>query len=153
MMTKHTLRKILEIHHVLLLLSERVTPVAYAISKNRRIAERVVKEYEAIREEIMKDHALTTDDGTPRKALYSIYRDAPVEVDIDASALDLKTPKDHYIGYHFEDVQMVKAMIEEILDEEHEVVWHMIPESRMDGCNVEAELLIPLFDTIIVEGR
>lgn len=150
---KMPLRSIIDIHAHLRVLSERVTPVAYAISKNLRIAERVVKEYETIREDIMKSHALTDDNGNPRKGLYSIHNhDLPTDVDYVESP-EQKIPKDHYVGYLFEDVAAIKEMLEEILDEEHEVSWHMIHESRMEGCNVEAALLLPLHDTIIIEGR
>lgn len=149
---KMTLRSIIELHAHLRELAQMQTPVAYAIGKNFLTAERLVKDYEKIREDIMKSQALKDDDGNARKGLYSIHATEPVDPDYVESP-DVKIAKDHYIGYLFEDVATIKEQLEGILDEEHEVSWHQINESRMEGCNVPAVLLLPLYDTIILEGR
>lgn len=149
---KMTLRKIREIHAALVEIGRFKAPIGYAVNKNIMIAERVMKDYDKIREDLMVERAVKDADGKAVKTLYSFETNLPADIDIDVNDAEAKIPHGYYVGYLFEDLDETKKLVDAILDEEHDVIWHQIAASKCEACDVPGILFGPLNDCIIIEG-
>lgn len=151
---KITLRQILEIYQVLRQITSNKMPVkaAYAFGKNHRIAERIVKEFESIREEIIKTHTVKDDNGDPIQILYTTDPETPTEIVWDAKN-DTKVPDGHAVGFKFDSHEAITAQFDELLEAEHEVSWFELKASSLDGFEIRGDLFVPLFDTVIVDDN
>lgn len=151
---KLTLRQIIEIYHALRQVSAHTMPVkaAYAFGKNLRIAERIVKEFESIREDIVKSHTVKDDQGNPIKILYTVNPETPTETVWEESD-DAKVPEGYAIGLKFQDYAAITQQFECLLDAEHEVSWFELKSSALDGFEIRGDLFVPLFETVIIDDK
>ncbi len=152
MTQKLPLRDILLIHNCLEQLSMMTLNVGYAVGKNLRATKRVLKDFNSIRDEEVKKRAVKDESGEIVNVLYSKKTTKPLSDEPHKEGDTV--PKYATVGAKFESTEAREEMekiMNDALDEEHEITWHVVAEEKLDGQNVPGALTEPLIGNVIEE--